>query len=156
MLGMIRWTPWTELVGVHRDLDSIVGRVFGETVPRQAVDWFTSLTPAAEIRREGDTWMVSIAVPGISPDKLDIDIVGRTLRVRGERASGEKTESVMSEIVYGRFEREFTLPEDIDAQHAQAAYRHGMLELVLPLKESAKPHRIEVKPAPETEQLHAA
>ena len=48
----------------------------------------------------------------------------------------------MSEIVYGRFEREFTLPDDIDAQHAQATYRYGMLELVLPLKESAKPHRI--------------
>ena len=156
MLGITRWTPWTELAGLHRDLDSIVGRVFGETVPRQIVDSFDSLTPAADVKREGDTWMVSIAVPGISPDKIDVDIVGRTLRVRGERSSEEKTESVMSEIAYGRFERAFTLPEDIDAQHVQATYRHGMLELVLPLKESAKPHRIEVKVAPETKQLHAA
>jgi HSP20 family protein len=156
MLGMTRWTPWTELAGVHRDLDSIVGRLFGETVPRQTVDPLNSFTPAADVRREGDKWMVSIAVPGMSPDKLDIDIVGRTLRVRGERSSEQKTESVMSEIVHGRFEREFTLPEDIDAQHAKATYRHGMLELVLPLKESAKPHRIEIKAAPETEQLHVA
>jgi HSP20 family molecular chaperone IbpA len=37
-----------------------------------------------------------------------------------------------------------------------ATYRRGMLELVLPLKESAKPHRIEIKGAPETEQLHVA
>ena len=146
MLGITRWTPWTELAGLHRDLDSIVGRVFDETVPRQTVDSFDSLTPAADVKREGDTWMVSIAVPGISPDKIDVDIVGRTLRVRGERSSEEKTESVMSEIAYRRFERDFTLPEDIDAQHVQATYRHGMLELVLPLKESAKPHRIEVKP----------
>ena len=156
MLGITRWTPWTELAGLHRDLDSIVGRVFGETVPRQTVDSFDSLTPAADVKREGDTWMVSIAVPGISPDKIDVDIVGRTLRVRGERSSEEKTESVMSDIAYGRFERDFTLPEDIDAQHVQATYRHGMLELVLPLKESAKPRRIEVKVAPETTQLHAA
>ena len=153
MLGITRWTPWTELAGLHRDLDSIVGHVFGEAVPRQTVD---SLTPVADVKREGDTWMVSIAVPGISPDKIDVDIVGRTLRVRGERSSEEQTESVMSEIAYGRFERDFTLPEDIDAQHVQATYRHGMLELVLPLKESAKPHRIEVKVAPETTQLHAA
>jgi HSP20 family protein len=156
MLGITRWTPWTELAGLHRDLDSIVGRVFGETVPRLTVDSFDSLTPAADVKREGDTWMVSIAVPGISPDKIDVDIVGRTLRVRGERSSEEKTESVMSDIAYGRFERDFTLPEDIDAQHVQATYRHGMLELALPLKESAKPHRIEVKVAPETPQLHAA
>jgi HSP20 family protein len=156
MLGMTRWTPWTELVGIDRDLDSIVGRVFGETVPRQTVDSFTSLTPAADVRREDDKWMVSIAVPGMSPDKLDVDIVGRTLRVRGEGSADEKTGSVKSEVVYGRFERDITLPEDIDAQHVQATYRHGMLELALPLKESAKPHRIEVKMAPETEQPHAA
>ena len=156
MLGVTRWTPWTELAGLHRELDSIVGRVFGEAVPRQTVDSFDSLTPVADVKREGDRWMVSIAVPGLSPDQLNIAIVGRTLRVRGERSSEEKTESVMSDIAYGRFERDFMLPEDIDAQHVQATYRDGMLELVLPLTESAKPHRIEIKVAPETKQLHAA
>ena len=77
-------------------------------------------------------WKVSLALPGISPEKVDIDIVGRTLRVRGERTADAKAEPVIGEITYGRFEREFTLPEEIDAQHVQATYRHGMLELVLP------------------------
>ncbi|PYR43342.1 MAG: heat-shock protein Hsp20 [Acidobacteria bacterium] len=153
MLGMTRWTPWTELAGVHRDLDSLFNRVFGDTVRSQSVDAFT---PAADLRRDGDTWKVSLALPGIPPDKVDIDIVGRTLRVRGERTAEEKIEPVMSEITYGRFEREFTLPEEIDAQHVQATYRHGMLELSLPLAEGAKPHRIAVKAAPEGKQLHAA
>ena len=126
------------------------------TVPDQTADTFTSFTPAAGVRREGDTWMVSIAVPGISPEKLDVDIIGRTLRVRGERASEEKTDSLGSEIAYGRFERELTLPEDIETERVEATYRHGMLELVLPLKESAKPHRVEVKAAPETKQVQAA
>ena len=156
MLGMTRWTPWTELAVLHRDLDSIVSRVFGATVPDQTADSFTSFTPAAGVRREGDRWMVSIAVPGISPEKLDVDIIGRTLRVRGERASEAKTDSLGSEIAYGRFERELALPEDIDTERVEATYRHGMLELVLPLKESAKPHRVEVKAAPETKQVQAA
>ena len=155
MLNVTRWTPWTELAGLHRDLDSIFGRVFGETGSRQSVD---SFVPAADVRREGDTWLLSMALPGVSPDKVEIDVVGRTLRVRGERNATEKSKSepVVSEISYGRFEREFTLPEDIDAQHVEAAYRHGMLELVLPLSEGAKPRRIEVKATPEAKQLHAA
>jgi HSP20 family protein len=155
MLNVTRWTPWTELAGLHRDLDSIFGRVFGETGARQSVD---SFTPAADLRREGDTWMLSMALPGVSPDKVEIDVVGRTLRVRGERIATEKSKSepIVSEISYGRFEREFTLPEDIDAQHVEATYRHGMLELVLPLSEGAKPRRIEVKATPEAKQLHAA
>lgn len=157
MLGMTRWTPWTELAGLHRDLDSMFGRVFGETGARQTTDSsFTSFTPAADVRREGDKWRVSLAVPGISPDKVDIDIVGRTLRVRGERISEQKADPVFSEITYGRFEREFTLPEEIDAKHVQATYRQGILELVLPLSEGAKPHRIEVKAVPDAKQLTAA
>ena len=153
MLGMTRWTPWTELAGVHRDLDSIFSRVFGETVRPNSGDVFS---PAANVRRDGDMWKVSLALPGISPEKVDIDVVGRALRVRGERAADDKTEPLIGEITYGRFEREFTLPEEIDAQHVQATYRHGMLELVLPLAEGAKPHRIPVKAVLEDKQIHAA
>ena len=121
----------------------------------QTVD---SFTPVAEVTWDGDTWNVALAVPGISPDKVNIDIVGRTLRVRGERVpeEGKRVKPIISEITYGRFEREFTLPEEIDAQHVQATCRHGMLELVLPLNGGAKPRRIEVKTAPEAKQLHAA
>lgn len=155
MLNMTRWTPWTELAGLHRDLDSIFGRVFGDAGSRQPVDAFA---PAAAVRRDADRWMLSMALPGVSPDKVDIDVVGRTLRVRGERVANveSKAEPILSEIGYGRFEREFTLPEDVDAQHVEATYRHGMLDLVLPLREGAKPRRIEVKAAPEARQLHAA
>lgn len=153
MLAMTRWTPWTELADVHRDLDSLFNRVFGDTVGSQSVDAFT---PAADLRRDGDVWKVSLAVPGISPDKLEIDVVGRTLRVRGERVTDEKTAPVINEIAYGRFEREFTLPQEIDATRVGATYRHGMLELVLPLAEAAKPHRVTVTPASDSEQLHAA
>lgn len=133
------------------------GRVFGETGSRHTTDSSsTSFTPAAEVRREGDKWMVALAMPGLSPDKVDIDIVGRTLRVRGARVSEQKADPVFSEITYGRFERELTLPDEIDAKRVQATYRQGMLELVLPLSEGAKPHRIEIKAATETKQLRSA
>jgi HSP20 family protein len=127
--------------------------MFSDTIRSQSVEAFT---PAADVRRDGETWKVALALPGISPDKVDIDIVGRTLRVRGERTAEEKTDPILSEIPFGRFEREFTLPEEIDAKHVQATYRHGMLELVLPLAEGAKPRRIAVKAAVDAKQLHAA
>ena len=153
MLGMTRWTPSTEFAGVHRDLDSLFNRMFGETVRPYSGDVFT---PAANVHRDEDKWKVSLALPGISPEKVDIDVVGRSLRVRGESAADEKTEPLIGEITYGRFEREFTLPEEIDARHVQATYRHGMLELVLPLAEEAKPHRVPVKAVLDDKQLDAA
>jgi HSP20 family protein len=153
MPGMTRLTPWTELAGVHRDLDTLFNRMFGEMPRAQNADAFT---PAADLRRDGEKWNVSMALPGIAPEDVHIDIVGRTLRVRGERTAPDASQPFINEIAYGRFEREFTLPEEIDAKHVQATYRHGMLELVLPLAEAAKPHRITVKAAPESKQLQIA
>ena len=153
MLSMNRWTPWTELAGVHRDLDALFNRMFGSTVLGQTLEPYA---PPADVRRDGDSWKVVMAMPGVSPDDLDIEIVGRTLTVRGERRSDESTAPIVNEITYGRFEREFTVPEEIDARHVQATYRHGVLELLLPLAEGAKPHRIKVETAPETKQLQAA
>jgi HSP20 family protein len=158
MLGMTRWTPWTELAGVHRDLDSLFNRTFGQTVRSEGEG---SFVPPADLRRDADMWKISLALPGITPEKVDIDIIGQTVRVRGERAAETTGEPLASEIAYGRFEREFMLPDEIDAQHVQATYRHGMLELVLPVAEAAKPHRIAVTTSaetrqPETQQMHAA
>ncbi len=52
MLGMTRWTPWTELAGLHRDLDSIVGRVFGEAVPRRTRDRRSNRGPGVDRRAQ--------------------------------------------------------------------------------------------------------
>lgn len=159
MLELTRWTPWTELAGLHRDLDTVFGSVFGETARRPVWNKVpTTLTPAAEIWRDGDAWKVWLAVPGVTPENVDIDMIGRTLRVRGERVAARKPdgEPIFSELPYGRFERVFTLPDEIDATRVEATYRHGMLELTLPLSEGAKPHRIPVYPASDARQLAAA
>jgi HSP20 family protein len=134
-------------------LDALFNRVSGETGRSQSVN---SFAPAADLRRDGDMWKVSLALPGIASEHVDVEMVGRTLRVRGERPAPEAAEPVVSEIGYGRFEREFMLPDDIDTKHVRATYRNGMLELVLPLAEGAKPHRVEVKAATDARQLHAA
>ena len=160
MLGMTRWTPFPELATLHRDLDSLFGRVFGESGRPQSSSPVPTFAPAADVTKAGDKWTVSMALPGIDPKNVEIDIVGRTLRVRGERSFdgyADGVEPVLSEISYGRFEREFTLPEDIDREKVAAAYRHGMLELTLPLKESAKPRRIEIETTThEAKQIKAA
>lgn len=160
MLGMTRWTPFTELATLHRDLDSLFGRMFGESSRQQSSSSpVSTFTPAADVTRAGDKWTVAMALPGIDPKNVEINIVGRTLRVRGERSFAgyaEGAEPVLSEISYGRFEREFTLPEDIDSDKVQATCRHGMLELMLPLKESAQPRRVEIQATPDAKQLQAA
>ena len=75
-------------------------------------------------------------VPGIDPSAIEIDIEGRELRVRAEQR--------------------LTLPDDVDTEKVGATYHLGVLELTLPVKDSARPRRIPVQVAPETKRLQAA
>src|SRR6187401_63157 len=103
MLSMTRLMPWTELAGLHRDLDTMFTRAFGEGTNRDSGELSAnSFIPAADVRREGDRWLVSLALAGVSPEKVSIDVVGRTLRVRGERIVDSTTDVFVREFPDGQ------------------------------------------------------
>ena len=87
-----------------------------------------------------------MALPGIEPKDVHIEVEGKLLKVSGERSARDDTTiSHMSEIGYGRFERRFALPDTVAPDKVKATFEHGMLELTLPSSESAKPRRIEIE-----------
>lgn len=149
MLAMSTWNPWAEMANLHRDLDAIVGRMF------QGLDR-TSVRPPYDAVRDGDVWKVSVPIPGVDPSQINLEVQGRTLRVRGEQSvtggSGRDGESVS----YAAFDRQITVPDEIDPDKVTARYRYGVLEIVLPLQESARSKRIAIDVTPEVKQLKAA
>lgn len=142
MLSMTRWNPFEELTGLHREMDRVFGRYVGdERAGTPAAAW----TPATEINRGGEGWKVRIALPGIDPKDVSIDLQGNNLTVAGERTRADSDgQGGASEFHYGRFERTFTLPANVDSGKVAADYAHGVLELTLPLAETAKPRRIAI------------
>ena len=144
MLSMTRWNPFEELGTLHREMDRVFGRHIGEEAAA-GPDW----TPATEVRSGEDGWSVRMALPGIDPSQVHVDLHGGSLAISGERTRTEPTgPGYSSEIRYGRFERLFTLPAKVDAEKVSARYDNGMLELTLPLAETARPRRIAVGTAP--------
>ena len=143
MFTVNRWSPFEELTNLHRDMDRVFGRQWPESGPRQTD---RTWTPPSEVAAYSEGWQVRVALPGVDPDTVEIDLHGNTLRVSGERPALDEAQpdSFQSELAYGPFERTFTLPSNVDGDHVSATYRHGMLELTLPIAESAKPRRIEI------------
>lgn len=140
MLSMTRWNPFEELGTLHREMDRVFGRYVGEE-PATGPAW----TPATEVRTGDDGWKVRMALPGVDPSQVHVDLHGGSLTISGERTStDENGHGRTSEIRYGRFERAFTLPAKVDAEKVSARCEHGMLELTLPLAETAKPRRIAI------------
>ena len=144
MLSMTRWNPFEELGTLHREMDRVFGRYIGEE-PAAGPAW----TPATEVRTGDDGWTVRMALPGIDPSRVNVDLHGAGLTISGERTRAETDgNGYASEIRYGRFVRRFTLPAKVDAEKVSARYENGMLELTLPLAETAKPRRIAIGTTP--------
>src|SRR5574338_652349 len=141
---LTRWSPFEELTSLHREMDRLFGRAFGDVQSQAAPASQAAFAPAIEVTSDKDGWNVRLALPGVEPKDVHIEVAGNTLTVKGERRRESKNEPYMSEITYGRFERTLQLPESIDGEKVAAIYRNGLLELRLPLRESVKPRKIEI------------
>lgn len=144
MLSMTRWNPFAELNSLHREMDRVFGR-YVDDEPTGAVR--SAWMPATEINSNKEGWTLRMALPGIDPKEVQIDLHADTLTISGERTRAERTGDHASEFHYGRFERSFVVPSNVDADNVSAEFRHGMLALRLPLAEAAKPRRIAIKGA---------
>ena len=141
MLRMTRWNPFEELTSLHREMDRVFGRYAGDERAGAPAAWI----PATEVNSSEDGWKVRVALPGIDPQDVHIDLHGNSLTISGERTRTETNgQGRTSEFHYGRFERAFMLPANVDAEKVVASYDNGMLELSLPLAEAARPRRIAI------------
>ena len=142
MLSVNRWRPLSEMTNIDYEVDGVIERFFGERVGTENRSWL----PPMEATAGNDGWKVRMALPGIEPKDVHIEVEGKLLKVSGERSARDATTiSHMSEIGYGRFERRFALPDTVAPYKVKATFEYGMLELTLPTSESAKPRRIEIE-----------
>jgi HSP20 family protein len=103
--------------------------------------------PAINITEETDNYYVRAELPGIKADDLELSIANNTLTIEGERKSdpeNENTKYHRREREAGRFSRKITLPAQIDASKTDAKCNDGLLTIVIPKAESAKPKKITI------------
>ena len=136
-------------------LECRTGRIFNEQF--RTFDWpapeaaTAAWLPLVDIFEEPDAIRLVAEVPGVSPSDVKISVEDNLLTIRGtkEQAPEEKAEKVHRyERTYGAFERTFTLAASIDPNKIKATYTLGVLTILLPKAETAKPHLIKVEVTP--------
>jgi len=154
MPQITRWDPFREAVSLREAMDRLFedsftparGQTDGqERVYRLPLDAYVT---ANEI-------IVLANMPGVKPEEVEITIEGDTLTIRGERPRPlENVDYVMQERQYGKFQRTLNINIPVDVNKAEARYENGLLTLVIPKVEAAKPRVIQVgtKQAPEAEK----
>jgi HSP20 family protein len=107
-----------------------------------------NFVPAVDVYEDPQKLQLTLEVPGIRSEDLDIRVEGRTLNVRGERKfEAEQKEENFHRIErrYGSFVRSFTLPPTVDTDSIDAQSADGVLTISLAKKPEAKPKQITVK-----------
>jgi HSP20 family protein len=109
----------------------------------------TAARPAAmpmDAYREKDSFYVHFDLPGVRAESITLTVEQNVLTVRAQRlpAGPEGTELLVAERPSGMFSRQVILGEALDAGHITADYTAGVLTLTIPVRESAKPHNIQV------------
>lgn len=96
--------------------------------------------------REGDRFVVEFDLPGVDPGSIDVTVEKNALTVRAERKAQQKEgqEVLVAERPQGVFTRQIMLSESIDADRITAGYESGVLTITAPVRESAKPRKVEI------------
>jgi HSP20 family protein len=106
---------------------------------------FSTWSPAVDVYEDKDQFTVVAEVPGLKKEDLNLSLHNGVLTISGERKREDKPEQgFRSERFVGRFQRSITLPVSVDPSGVKATYQDGLLKVVLPKSEEAKPKQIEV------------
>lgn len=131
-MSIIRYSP-TDFVPTT--FSNLVDRFFNESLARTGGSTFV---PKVDIIENDNAFEIHFAVPGLNKEDFNIEVKDNYLTVSGERKlTNEKKDKNFHSIEtsYGSFSRSFSLPENVNADKAQAKYNNGILELTLPKDE---------------------
>ena len=132
-----------QLAKMRAEMDRVFESNFGSSSrsPAPLSRW----NPAVDVYTDKDQFTVVVEIPGLKKEEIEISLHDATLSISGERKREESNEQeFLTERSYGKFQRSLTLPTAVDAEKVKASYQDGLLQVVLPKAEEAKPKQIEV------------
>ena len=99
-----------------------------------------------DVKEMNDEFTISAMLPGLKPEDIDIQIVNENVTLKGEFKNDidEEANYILQERPSGKFVRTVTLPDTLNAAKADAHMENGILTLVIPKAEEAKPKTIKV------------
>jgi HSP20 family protein len=125
-----------------------LSRLFDLAFPTRTAESLSDWTPALDAHEDKDKYVISLDVPGLKKEDINVSVHEGVLTVSGERKSEkEVTEGTLhrSERFYGKFSRSVSLPSEVRADKVSATYKDGILTVDIPKAEAAKPKTVEVK-----------
>ncbi|MBF6212528.1 Hsp20/alpha crystallin family protein [Nocardia puris] len=132
---MLRFDPF-------HDIDTVARQLLGETTGTARAPRFMPM----DLYKAGDHYVLNADLPGVDPGSVDVSVDNGTLTLRAQRSlpSEDGVQWIASERFAGTYMRQLSLGDNVDADKISATYDNGVLSVIIPVAERAKPRRIEI------------
>jgi HSP20 family protein len=145
-MAVVRWDPFRDL-GMLQDrmnrLFDDAGRGWRSDEPAATTSW----SPSVDIFETEGEIVVKAELPGMDRKDITLHLENNVLTIRGERKFEKETKEEnyhRIERSYGNFSRSFSIPATVDEENIRADYKDGVLKIILPKKEQARPKQIKI------------
>ncbi len=147
MMNLVRWNPLGEVTAMQNRIN----RMFNDP------HWLASRmdddtgmgrwNPAVDLYEKDDHFVIKAELPGVDKKDIAIDLKDRVLTLSGERSFENEVKEenyYRRERSYGKFQRAFTLPADVDSDKIKAEFKDGLLQIEVPKPEEQKPKQVTI------------
>ncbi len=146
-MELVKWNPVRDMFSLRNRINSMFDDFF---LPSSSVEseWgLGSWNPRADVYDDKDSIVIKAELPGVDKKNIHVDVKDRVLTLSGERSEEKKVKEdnyYRRERTFGRFERSFTLPGEIDPDKIKADFKDGVLKIEIPKPEEQKPKQITI------------
>ncbi len=142
---LVKWEPMMGLSRINDVFDRMLEDFF--SMDTRLAEPVSTLVPLMNVEELKDQYRITLEVPGMEKDDIDISIKDDVLTISGEKKEDFKEEGTLfrRERWFGKFTRSLTLPNDADIEKIEAEYKNGVLTINIPKSETAKGKKIQVK-----------
>jgi HSP20 family protein len=147
MMNLVRWNPWREMNTLQNRFNHLLADSFFQ--PSRSEDDLSLGTwhPVVDMYDEDDRIIIKAELPGMEKKDISVDVKDQVLTLRGERKYDHEVKEekyYRRERAYGKFQRAFSLPADVDSENIKAEFKDGLLKIEVPKPEKQKPKEIAI------------
>ena len=147
-MELVRWNPIRDMFGLRNHMNRAFGDFYFPTNREEGDLSMWNWNPVVDVYDNDDNIVLKAEIPGIDKKDIEIDVKGRVLTLKGERSSDNEVKEdnyYRRERCFGKFERAFNLPVNVELDKIKANYKDGLLEIEIPKPEEKKPKQITVQ-----------
>jgi HSP20 family protein len=133
---------------IREEMNRLFGGFLGRAPMRTTAEEGCILYPAVDVEDEADKYVLKAELPGLKKDDLKVTVSDGSIVLSGEKKAEHEEKHTgfhRYERCYGKFQRAFMLPTQVDANKIKANFKDGILEIDIPKSAEAKPKEIEIK-----------